>query len=85
MNVFVRPQGEMWVVKREDSEHVISAHDRKEAAIETAEEVAIGNDAGIVILRADGTIDNLGVYGVDPFPSRDNALEFNDEMDEENL
>lgn len=82
MIVYVLPEGESWAVKREHEENPVSVHDSKEAAIETAKEVALGHDAELVILKADGTIDNLGVYGVDPFPSEDNAPEFNEEGDE---
>lgn len=77
--IFVMPEDENWVVKSEGSENVISSHDSREAAIEAAKEVAMGNDSSLVILRHDGTIDNLGLYGIDPFPSKDNAPEYNDE------
>ena len=84
MNIFVMHiDGGGWAVKRADSEEIVSSHDTKHEAIEVAKEIAVGSDAGIVILRADGTIDNIGLYGIDPFPSEDNAAEFNDEQDEE--
>lgn len=82
MDIIVLPQDGMWTVKRENSEEILSEHESKKEAIETAKEIAMGQDAGIVILRADGTIDNLGVYGVDPFPSEDRGPEFNNEQDE---
>lgn len=78
-NVFVMYQDEKWIVKSDHSDTIISEHDSKHAAIEAAKEVAMGDDSGLVILREDGTIDNLGVYGIDPFPSKDDAPEFNDE------
>lgn len=77
--IFVMPQDDNWIVKSDHSQNVISSHDSREAAIEAAKEVAMGEDSGLVILREDGTIDNLGAYGVDPFPSKDNAPEYNDE------
>lgn len=77
--IFVMPEDENWVVKSESSENIISTHDSREAAIEAAKEVAMGDDSSLVILRHDGTIDNLGLYGIAPFPSKDSAPEYNDE------
>jgi hypothetical protein len=82
MIIYVLQDGENWLVKREHEEEVVSTHDSRETAIETAKEIAIGHDAELVILKEDGTIDNLGSYGIDPFPSEDNAPEFNEEGDE---
>jgi hypothetical protein len=80
MRVYVSPNGEEWDVLRENNE-VVSTHDSKEAAIEIAKEIALGQDAELVILRADGTQENAE-EAVDPFPSEDNAPDFNDTGDE---
>ena len=83
MIVYIMPQGERWAVKREHEDRPVSVHDTKKNALETAKEIAMGVDAELVILRADGTIDNLGAYSIDPFPSEDLAPDYNDELDEE--
>jgi hypothetical protein len=83
MIVYIMPEGENWVVRREHEDAAVSVHDSKEDAIEAAKEIAIGHDAELVILKEDGTIDNLGIYGIDPFPSEDNAADFNEEENEE--
>jgi hypothetical protein len=72
---------DQWVVKREGSDEVLASHYRKERAIESAKEMAIG-DAELVVLRKDGTIDNLNTYGVDPFPSQNNAPEYREDDSE---
>jgi|GEM_PF-4640576 hypothetical protein len=83
MKVYILPQDEKWAVKREHEEEPVSLHDSRKDALETAKEIAMGSDAELVILRADGTIDNLGAYSVDPFPSEDRAPDYT-ELDEEN-
>ncbi|MFO7447713.1 MAG: DUF2188 domain-containing protein [Ignavibacteriaceae bacterium] len=86
MIVYVMPQDEEnWAVKREHEEKPVSVYDSKEAAIETAKEIAMGLDAELVVLRPDGTIDNLGTESIDPFPSKDNSPEFNEDADEGNI
>ncbi|HZW38419.1 MAG TPA: DUF2188 domain-containing protein [Ignavibacteriaceae bacterium] len=79
---FIMPFEGKWAVKGEHSQDITSVHDTREEAIEVAKEIAMADDSGIVILREDGTIDNLGAYGIDPLPSKDNIPDFNDENDE---
>jgi hypothetical protein len=83
MHVYVMPIDEKWAVKREGSEEIVSSHDRKKDALEVAKELAMGTEAELVILRKDGTIDNTGIYSVDPMPSPDRAPDYNEETDEE--
>jgi hypothetical protein len=82
MKVYVMQVDDQWHVKREGSDEVIAAHYRKERAIESAKEIALGQEAELVVLRKDGTIDNLNEYGVDPFPSEDNAPEYREDDSE---
>jgi hypothetical protein len=82
MRVYVEKIGDKWVVKREGSDEILASHYRKERAIESAKEIALGQEAELVVLRADGTIDNLNDYGVDPFPSQNNAPEYREDDSE---
>jgi hypothetical protein len=72
-----------WAVTLEgDDSAPANIYESREEAIEAAKEFAMGKDSGIIILRKDGTIENTGGIGVDPFPDEDNAPEFNEEGDE---
>jgi hypothetical protein len=42
----------------------------------------MAKDNGIIILRRDGTIENTDGIGIDPFPSEENAPDYNDTGDE---
>jgi hypothetical protein len=66
-----------WAVKGENTDNITSLHDSKKEAIEVAKELAMANDAQLVVLRKDGTIDNLGLKGIDPMPDIDNAPDYN--------
>jgi hypothetical protein len=85
MNQYVMWHEGKWAVKGENAQDFTSHHDSKKEAIETAKEIAMANDAQLVILKKDGTIDNLGVKGVDPFPDKDLAPDYNpdEESDED--
>jgi len=73
-----------WAVKPEgDDSAPPNVYETREQAIEAAKEIAMGKDNGVIVLREDGTIDNTGGIGEDPFPDEDNAPEFNEEGDEE--
>ena len=80
--IYVTPHINDWAVKQEGMDAMISVHNTKEEAIEAAKEIAIGREAELVILKKDGTIENLGIYPIDPFPSKDKGLEYNNEGDE---
>jgi hypothetical protein len=84
MNQVVMPYEDgKWTVKPEgDDSAPANIYDTKEEAIEAAKEIAMGKDNGIIILRRDGTIENTDGIGIDPFPSEDNAPDFNDSGDE---
>jgi len=77
MNQYVIPYEGKWAVKGENAENITSIHDSKKEAIETAKEIAMAGDAKIVILRKDGTIDNLGFGGIDPMPDKNRAPDYN--------
>ena len=80
--IYVMPQKNRWVVKRNKDDEAIDEKNSKNEAIEAAKEIAIGLDATLVILRKDGTIENLGQDSVDPFPDEDKGPEYNNENDE---
>ncbi|MGE5798498.1 MAG: DUF2188 domain-containing protein [Ignavibacteria bacterium] len=82
MRVYVMPIDSKWIVKRESSDEILASHYRKDKAIESAKEISLGRDAELIILRKDGTIDNLDAYGVNPFPSEDNAPEYREDDSE---
>jgi Uncharacterized protein conserved in bacteria (DUF2188) len=81
--VYVTPHINDWAVKQEGADAIISVHNTKEEAIEAAKEIAIGREAELVVLKKDGTIDNLGVYPAKPFPPEDKTPGYNNEEDEE--
>ena len=85
MNQYVMPYKGKWAVKGENSKEITSLHETKKDAIEVAKEIAMANDSELVILRKDGTIDNLGLKGIDPFPDKDRAPDYNpdEESDED--
>lgn len=82
-NQFVMPYEGGWAVKGSEAAEITAVYDTKEEAIEAAKEIAMGDDSGIVVLREDGTIDNLNAYSIDPFPSDDNTPDYNTEQDED--
>lgn len=79
------PHENKWAVKGENSEEISSLHDTKKQAIETAKETAMKGNSKLVILREDGTIDNLGVKGIDAFPDKNLSPDYNpdEESDED--
>jgi hypothetical protein len=77
MNQYVMPYKDKWAVKGEKAKEITSIHDSKKEAIETAKEIAMAGDAKLIILREDGTIDNLGLEGIDPMPDEDRAPDYN--------
>ena len=85
MNQYVMPYNGKWAVKGENQNEITSLHDTKKEAIETAKEIAMASDDKLVVLRKDGTIDNLGIKGIDPMPDKDRAPDYNpdDESDED--
>ncbi len=80
--VYVLPNKNGWSVKQDENDKTGSTFSSKEEAIEAAKEIAVGREAELVILKADGTIDNLGAYSVDPFPSKEKGPEYNNDGDE---
>lgn len=72
-----------WAVQPEGEDSAPpNVYETREEAIEAAKEIAMGSDSGVIVLRRDGTVENTGGIGLDPFPDEDNSLEFNEEGDE---
>jgi hypothetical protein len=82
MRVYVIPKDNEWIVKRDNEDEILASHFRKDRAIESAKEISIGHDAELIILKEDGTIDNLDAYSVNPFPSEDNAPDYREDDSE---
>ncbi len=80
--IYVMPKDNKWAVKRNEEDKPIDEKDTKKEAIEAAKEIAIGLDASLVVLRRDGTIENLGQDSVDPFPDEDKGPDYNNFNDE---
>ncbi len=76
-NQFVLPFKGRWAVRAEGTDEVTSIHDTIEEAIEEAKLLAKKQDSKLVVLREDGTIDNLGAYGINPLPDKDKTPEYN--------
>ena len=60
--IYVTPHINDWAVKQEGIRAIISVHNTKEEAIKAAEQVALGRNAEIVLLKRNGAINNLGLY-----------------------
>jgi len=80
--IYVIPKNDKWTVRRNEEVKPIDEKNTKQEAIEAAKEIAIGLDASLVILRKDGTIENLGQDSVDPFPDEDKGPDYNNFNDE---
>lgn len=75
------PDNGKWSVRRNQEDAPMERKDTREEAVEAAKEIAVGLDAELVILRKDGTIENLGQDSVDPFPDEDKGPEYNNKND----
>lgn len=64
-NIYVMPHKGVWAVKKEAEEEPDSVHETKDEAIDKAKEQA-ADENHIVILRADGTIDNPEAFSIEP-------------------
>lgn len=80
--IYVMPDNGKWAVRRNKEDDPMARKDTKEEAIEAAKEIALGQEASLVVLRKDGTIENLGQDSVDPFPDEDKGPEYNNRNDE---
>jgi|GEM_PF-4887366 aromatic ring-opening dioxygenase LigB subunit len=69
-NIYVMPHKGVWAVKKEAEEEPESVHETKEEAIEAAKKNAAG-EIHIVILNADGSIDNPEAYSIEPLVDGD--------------
>jgi hypothetical protein len=64
-NIYVTPYKGVWAVKKEAEEEADSVHETREEAINKAKE-QVEDESHIVILLADGTIDNPEAYAMEP-------------------
>jgi uncharacterized protein YdaT len=67
----VVPHDGEWAVRGEGNQRVTSIHDTQREAIQRAREIAINQEAEVVIHRPDGRIRDSDSYGNDPNPPRD--------------
>ena len=64
---WVTPNGSTWLLRRERV--LLSTYLRKEDAVREGRRVAKANPPSqLLVLRADGTIEDENTYGSDPFP-----------------
>jgi hypothetical protein len=64
-NIYVIPYKGVWAVKKEAGEEPESVHETRDEAIIKAKEQA-ADESHIVILLADGTIDNPEAFSIEP-------------------
>jgi non-canonical (house-cleaning) NTP pyrophosphatase len=64
-NIYVMPYKGVWAVKKEAEEEPESVHETREGAINTARKQA-EDENHVIILLADGTIDNPEAYSIEP-------------------
>ncbi len=76
--IYIIPKDNKWTVRRNEEDKPIDEKNTKQEAIEAAKEIAVGLDAKLVVLRKDGTIENLGQDSVDPFPDKDKGPDYTD-------
>jgi hypothetical protein len=64
-NIYVMPYKGVWAVKKEAEEEPDSVHETREEALHKAKE-HVKDEKHIVVLLADGTIDNPEAYSIEP-------------------
>ena len=69
-NQHVVPHGDKWAVKGENNEKATKVVDTQAQAIKIAREIAMNQQAEVVIHRSNGTIRDKDSYGNDPFPPK---------------
>lgn len=52
----VHPDGNKWKVRREGAREAYSSHNSKNRAVEAGKRVADRNNVGVIVHRADGTV-----------------------------
>ncbi|MFO7445729.1 MAG: DUF2188 domain-containing protein [Ignavibacteriaceae bacterium] len=70
-NIYVMPHKGVWAIKKEAEEDPLSIHETRDEAIDKAKE-QVKEENHVVILRADGAIDNPEAYSYEPLPDEDN-------------
>ncbi|MFH1052743.1 MAG: DUF2188 domain-containing protein [bacterium] len=65
------PHENDWQVKGENSEKAIKTFGNKSEALYAGKQIAINQQAELIIHGRDGKIQNSNSYGNDPFPPRD--------------
>jgi hypothetical protein len=71
-NQHVVPNENGWAVKGEGNEKPTKIFDTQKEAIDFARQIAINQEAELVIHNKEGRIRDKDSYGADPFPPRDN-------------
>ncbi len=63
---YVLPYKGVWRVKKEKTDEILSIHDTKEEAIKVAKsEIKDKENGNVIVLNADGSIENLGEAPLD--------------------
>ena len=69
-NIYVMPFKGVWAVKQEAEEEPESVHETKDEAVEAAKSF-VAEENHVVILNADGSIDNPEAYSIEPLLDED--------------
>ena len=77
--IYVTPHIKDWAVKQEGLKSMISVHHTKEEAIKAARQVATIRNAEIILLKRDGSIDNLTVYSISSLTSGNKRSRMNNQ------
>ncbi len=69
-NQHVVPTGQGWGVRGEGNSRLTSTHETQTEAAAAARDIAINQQAEVVIHRPNGQIRDRNSYGSDPFPPK---------------
>jgi hypothetical protein len=70
VHVVWRDDEAKWAVEREGGGRASSLHDQKDAAVEAGRQVAMNEQAELLIHGEDGKIQERNTYKRDPYPPR---------------
>jgi hypothetical protein len=70
-NQHVVPHGDKWAVRGAGNTRATSVHETQAAAIEAARQIAINQQAELVVHRPNGQIRDKDSFGNDPCPPKD--------------
>jgi hypothetical protein len=66
-NIYVMPHKGVWGINKEKTDEIISIFETKQEAIDAAKTMFTDKDCNIIILQADGTVENIEDEPLSPF------------------